>query len=141
MTEHEFRNAFPALAKRIDATGVHKVEVTRSLASDDVTVIIKRTANSRGWGLAWFVDAGELRGMRGHVYRGDASDSAPGNVEFLREFDRRLAVIGAALQAVEGGGSYLDFCHDSAQRSPSLRSHRPPKPRPEVLAELRARAF
>lgn len=138
----EFRVAFPRIAAMVDATGEHRIEVTHSLAdaAGDATVICKRISNSRGWGLTW--RGNELIGMRGHRYAADAGDSSPGNAEFLRELERRLAVIGASLQAVEGGAGYMMACDDLAARSSwGRKKHRPMKPEAALRSQLRRSAF
>lgn len=113
--EREFRDTFPALARLIDASGAHKIEVTRSLSGDDSVVIVKRRDNGRGWGMVW--RDGELIGMRGHRYVADKSDCSPSNATYLDEFERRLEVVGATLH--EAGG-YIDPMHKFAKKKPPV---------------------
>lgn len=141
--EQEFRDAFPSVAALIDSTNSHKIEVTKSLAGNETVVIIKRTDNNRGWGLAWFVDARELRGMRGLVYRADDSEFAPDNAAFVEEMSRRLSVIGVGVGALAGGVSYLQDTDDVFARGNGAkkRNYRRRRPDAALRHELRAKSF
>jgi hypothetical protein len=141
--EQSFRDAFPTLARLIDSTGSHKIEVTKSLAGSESVVIVKRTDNNRGWGLAWFADARELRGMRGLVYRADDSEFAPDNVAFVEEMSRRLSVIGVGVGALAGGVAYLQDIDDVFARGDAAkkRNYRRRRPDAALRRELRAKSF
>jgi hypothetical protein len=141
--EQSFRDTFPALAWLIDSTGQHIVQVTHSLAGSESVVIIKRTDNGRGWGLAWFADARELRGMRGFVYRADDSEFAPDNVAFVEEMSRRLSVIGVGIGALAGGVAYLQEIDDVFARGDGAkkRAYRRRRPDAALRRELRKKSF